>query len=206
MFDISWWHLLLFAVTAIILIPSKDLPKVLRTLGRYVGDARKMAADFRRQVDDALRETEIAELKASVAQEMTSIEKTVSMSEEEKSWNSALTSAAATSGTQPENRIASAQAGPTGQIIPDVGASLPIVEARAETDLAASTGASVSVPVPKLLEPVGARQPNGANGKPADSRANDGIEIVRAGRGSVAQRAAAAWKKTAAGGDSDSGA
>jgi len=210
MFDISWWHLFLFAITAIILIPSKDLPGVLRTLGRYVGDARRMARDFRSQVDDALRETEFAEIKDSLTKDMREIEKTASMSEETRSFNAALDKAAATSGTQPEMRPLAA-AEPTGQIIPSAGAGLPVVEADAATY---GSGASVPMASITLSQPVeiaAAAAPaelappaalNGQSGRDAIRRPNDGIDIVRAGRGSVAQRAAKAWKKTAGGGSS----
>lgn len=194
MFDISWSHLSLFALAAIVLIPSKDLPGVLRTLGRYVGDARRMATDFRRQVDDALRETEIASIKDSVTKEMTDIQKASSLVEEGRALNSAFSAAAMTASSP------AAAAAPTGQIVPNVGASLPVVEAKGEAD-AAAFGSGAMVPMPPLAvpEPVAVGRPlNGANGKAAEPRANDGIEIVRAGRGSVAQRAAAAaWKKTA---------
>jgi len=204
MFDISWSHLSLFALAAIVLIPSKDLPGVLRTLGRYVGDARRMATDFRRQVDDALRETEIASIKDSVTKEMTDIQRASSLVEEGRALNSAFSAAAVTAGSQPAASATQAGA-PTGQIVPNVGASLPVVETKGDAD-AAAFGSGATVPMPPLAVPEGvaaARPLNGANGKAAEPRGNDGIEIVRAGRGSVAQRAAAAWKKTA--GSSDNG-
>jgi len=67
MFDFDVSKLLLIGVVALIFIPPKDLPQALRTLGRLLGQARRMASDFRAQFDEALRETELHELKDEFA-------------------------------------------------------------------------------------------------------------------------------------------
>ena len=186
MFDFSWSHLLIFALAAIILVPSKDLPALLRNIGKYVGQARKMAQDFRGQVDDALRESELAEIQKSVQAEMKSIEETTSMKDTERALEDAVRSP-----TFPVPAPSPGSSAPTGQIIPKATASLPVEEASTQAlhtpDAVrpaepVKVSALVDVPMPAL---------NGARGR------SDGIEVVRAGRGSVAQRAAAAWKKTA---------
>ena len=58
MFDIGWSEMLVVAVVAIIVVGPKDLPRMLRTVGRTLGQLRRTANDFRRQFDDALREAE----------------------------------------------------------------------------------------------------------------------------------------------------
>lgn len=58
MFEIGWSEILVIAVVAIVVFPSKDLPKLLRTVGRTVGKARRMAGDFQSQFNAALREAE----------------------------------------------------------------------------------------------------------------------------------------------------
>ncbi len=58
MFDIGWSEMLVVAVVAIIIVGPKDLPRMLRTVGKTVGQMRRAANDFRRQFDDALREAE----------------------------------------------------------------------------------------------------------------------------------------------------
>ena len=63
MFDFDVGKLLLIGVVALIFIPPKDLPNALRQLGRLLGQARRMAADFRAQFNEALREAEMRDLK-----------------------------------------------------------------------------------------------------------------------------------------------
>lgn len=63
MFDFDVGKLLLIGVVALIFIPPKDLPEALRTLGRLISQARRMAADFQSQFSEALREAELSDLK-----------------------------------------------------------------------------------------------------------------------------------------------
>ena len=58
MFDIGWSEILVIAVVAIIVVGPKDLPRMLRTFGRMMGQVRRTANEFRRQFDDALRDAE----------------------------------------------------------------------------------------------------------------------------------------------------
>jgi sec-independent protein translocase protein TatB len=66
MFDIGWSELLVIAVVAIVVVGPKDLPRMLRTFGNYAGKARKVANDFKRQFDEALREAELDDVRKSV--------------------------------------------------------------------------------------------------------------------------------------------
>ena len=65
MFDIGWSELLVIAVVALIAIGPKELPGVLRTIGQWMGKARRMAAEFQGQFNEAMREAEMADLKKS---------------------------------------------------------------------------------------------------------------------------------------------
>jgi sec-independent protein translocase protein TatB len=65
MFDIGWSEFVLIAVVALIAIGPKELPGVLRTVGQWMGKARKMAAEFQSQFQEAMREAEMADLKDS---------------------------------------------------------------------------------------------------------------------------------------------
>jgi len=65
MFDIGWSEFVLIAVVALIAIGPKELPGVLRTVGQWMGKARKMAAEFQSQFQEAMREAEMADLKKS---------------------------------------------------------------------------------------------------------------------------------------------
>src|SRR6202020_2647114 len=65
MFDIGWSEFLLIAVVALVAIAPKELPGVLRMVGQWMGKARKMAAEFQGQFQEAMREAEMADLKKS---------------------------------------------------------------------------------------------------------------------------------------------
>jgi sec-independent protein translocase protein TatB len=66
MFDIGWTEILIIAVVAIIVVGPKDLPRMLRSLGRYAGQLRRTAGEFRSQFDDAIRESELDELRTTL--------------------------------------------------------------------------------------------------------------------------------------------
>ena len=66
MFDISWSELLVIAVVAIVVIGPKDLPRVLRSLGRWTGQVKRMARDFQNQFNEALREAELDSVKKDI--------------------------------------------------------------------------------------------------------------------------------------------
>jgi sec-independent protein translocase protein TatB len=65
MFDIGWSELVVIAVVALIAIGPKELPGVLRMVGQWMGKARKMAAEFQGQFQEAMREAEMADIKKS---------------------------------------------------------------------------------------------------------------------------------------------
>jgi sec-independent protein translocase protein TatB len=65
MFDIGWSEFVVIAVVALIAIGPKELPGVLRMVGQWMGKARKMAAEFQSQFQEAMREAEMADLKKS---------------------------------------------------------------------------------------------------------------------------------------------
>lgn len=62
MFDIGYSELLIIAIVALIVIGPKDLPRVMRTVGHWVGRARGMARHFRSGIDTMMREAEMEEM------------------------------------------------------------------------------------------------------------------------------------------------
>lgn len=66
MFDITSSKLLLLGIVALLVIGPKDFPVLLRTIGKYVGIIRGHAKEFRAQFDDAMRESELDQLKKDV--------------------------------------------------------------------------------------------------------------------------------------------
>lgn len=62
-FGIGYTELVVIAVAAIIVIGPKDLPRVLRALGKTMGKLRGMAREFQGHLDDAMREAGLDEVK-----------------------------------------------------------------------------------------------------------------------------------------------
>jgi sec-independent protein translocase protein TatB len=66
MFDIGWSELLVIGVVAIVVVGPKELPRLMRTFGHYTGKLRSMASDFQRQFEDAVRDSEIDEVRKAM--------------------------------------------------------------------------------------------------------------------------------------------
>ena len=66
MFDIDAGKMMLFGIVALAVIPPKDLPRLLRTVGKYVGQVRRMATDFQGQFMDAMKEVELDSVKKEI--------------------------------------------------------------------------------------------------------------------------------------------
>lgn len=66
MIDLSWSHILIVVVVALVVIGPKDLPRFMRMAGRWVGKARAMADQFRKSFDEMSRQAELDELRAEL--------------------------------------------------------------------------------------------------------------------------------------------
>ena len=66
MFDIGWSELLVIGVVAVVVVGPKELPRLMRTFGHYTGKLRAMASDFQRQFEDAVRDSEIDEVRKAM--------------------------------------------------------------------------------------------------------------------------------------------
>ena len=62
MFGIDSGEILIIAVVALVVIGPRDLPRVMRTVGQFVGRARGMAKHFRSGFDAMMREAELEEM------------------------------------------------------------------------------------------------------------------------------------------------
>ena len=62
-FGVGYTEMFLIAVVAIIVIGPKDLPRVLRALGKTIGKMRGMAREFQGQLDSAMKESGLDEVK-----------------------------------------------------------------------------------------------------------------------------------------------
>jgi sec-independent protein translocase protein TatB len=66
MFDLTSSKLLILGIIALLVVGPKDLPILLRTIGKYVGMIRKQANEFRAQFDEAMRESELDQIRKDV--------------------------------------------------------------------------------------------------------------------------------------------
>jgi sec-independent protein translocase protein TatB len=66
MVDLSWSHILIVLMVALLVVGPKDLPRLMRMTGRWIGKARGMADQFRKSFDDMARQSELDELRAEL--------------------------------------------------------------------------------------------------------------------------------------------
>ncbi len=69
-FGLGTSELLLIAMVALIVVGPKELPGLLRTIGRWVGKIKALAADFQSHLDDLTRETGVKEVKEKVEKDI----------------------------------------------------------------------------------------------------------------------------------------
>ena len=62
MFGVDTTELLIIAIAALIFIGPKELPRVMRTIGYWIGRARGMARHFTAGVESMMREAELEEM------------------------------------------------------------------------------------------------------------------------------------------------
>lgn len=63
MFDIGFFELCVIAVVALLVLGPERLPRAARTAGMWVGRAKRMVSQVKRDIDDELRQEELQELR-----------------------------------------------------------------------------------------------------------------------------------------------
>ena len=63
MFDVGFWEIAIIAVIALIILGPERLPRAARSVGLWVGKARRTLAEVKRDIDRELDATELKELK-----------------------------------------------------------------------------------------------------------------------------------------------
>ncbi len=63
MIDLSWSHILIVVIVALVVIGPRDLPRFMHMAGRWMGKARAMADQFRKSFDEMSRQAELDELR-----------------------------------------------------------------------------------------------------------------------------------------------
>jgi sec-independent protein translocase protein TatB len=92
MFNLDWSELLIIAVIAVLVVGPKELPGMLRTIGRYVGKMRKVAGEFRTQFDQAMKEAELDGLQEAVRETKSALSTVNPVSELKRAVTEAETS------------------------------------------------------------------------------------------------------------------
>ena len=67
MFDFGWQEFMMIAFVLVLVVGPKDLPKVLRGFSKITGQARQMAREFTRSLEDVASDGDMKEVKSMVA-------------------------------------------------------------------------------------------------------------------------------------------
>ena len=65
-FDIGWSELLIVGLVALIVVGPKELPGLMRTIGKFIGQVKDTASSFQRQFNQAVEESELNQIKSDV--------------------------------------------------------------------------------------------------------------------------------------------
>ena len=79
MFDIGASELLVVVAVAIVVVAPKDLPKMLRTVGFYVGKAKRMMNDVQKQMNDVMHQAEIEAMREDINKSVLEAEKAMKL-------------------------------------------------------------------------------------------------------------------------------
>ena len=66
MLDIGWTEILVITVVALFIVGPKDIPKALRTIGIWIGKLKSLSREFQNTVEDAVRDSELDEVKKQI--------------------------------------------------------------------------------------------------------------------------------------------
>jgi sec-independent protein translocase protein TatB len=151
MFDLDISKMIIVGIVALAVIPPKDLPRVMRTVGQTIGKMRRMASEFQGQFMEAMREVEREADLDSVKKEFQAISDQAKIDtnfDPVGLMREDMTKAVETSATVPEATIPEAVASDA--------ATAEIEKPKIETPEVALTspeGAATAAPVDKEGEP-----------------------------------------------------
>ena len=67
MLGLGWSEMLVIGIVILIVVGPKDLPVMMRNIGRMMGTVRRMSNEFRREIDKAIAVDEIREAKKAIS-------------------------------------------------------------------------------------------------------------------------------------------
>jgi sec-independent protein translocase protein TatB len=167
MFDIGWSEMLVILVVALIVIGPKDLPRVARSVGRWVAKGRAMAREFQDAIEDMAREAELDKVKKEIEKVGRtdigkSIERTVDPGGElGKAFDPAADGA---------SKASKAKSTGAGEARPASLKAEPVEPAEARTGASPPAEPAASEPPAELKKPAKARPPRASrpNGQAAE--------------------------------------
>lgn len=62
MFDIGFWEIAIIGLVALVVIGPERLPRVARTVGKWVGKGRSMVSSVKAEIDKELKADELKEI------------------------------------------------------------------------------------------------------------------------------------------------
>lgn len=148
MFDIGAAELLVIVVVAILVIGPKDMPKAMRTAGRWIGKLRRMSSHFRSGLDEMVRQAEIEEM------------------EEKWSQRNKEIMAKYPTGSEPEG-------GAPENLLPSDEGMEPLAPADEVVDPDAAAEAAIKRAAPKKAPEHGGEEPSDEPGLPFGERDKD---------------------------------
>jgi sec-independent protein translocase protein TatB len=161
MFDITSSKLFLLAIVALLVIGPKDFPVLLRTIGKYVGIIRGHANEFLAQFDEAMRESELEQLKKDM--ENIARETEASLNDTGRSVETTFDDARRSVETTVTDPVAPAAepAGQVGEPAPgkEPSVATTIAETTVEAPPAVAPEPATTVAAPAAAEPAPSAQP-----------------------------------------------
>ncbi|MEL7189093.1 MAG: Sec-independent protein translocase protein TatB [Pseudomonadota bacterium] len=91
MFDLGAAEILVIIIVAVLVIGPKDMPLAMRTVGRWVGQIRRVSTHFRTGIDAMVREAELEDMEKKWKAQNEEIMKRTSVSAEAKAGEPVMT-------------------------------------------------------------------------------------------------------------------
>jgi sec-independent protein translocase protein TatB len=151
MLGLDFSELLIIGVVALVVVGPKELPQLMRTVGQWVGKARRMATEFQGQMNEAIREAELDDVKKHV-DDLRSLSPKALLAEQFSSVTRTLDEVK----RDTEAEMAGIEAGVSAPTVADGGtveAPTDETPAMAEGEIAARIDAASPMPM-DLTEPV----------------------------------------------------
>ena len=141
MFDIGWSEMAVILLVALVVIGPRDLPKVARTMGRWVAKGRAMAREFQGALEDMAREAELDKVKSEIEKAgRTNVGKTIEKSIDPSGELSKAFDPKADNATESGGKRASGDRPAGAQAQPAQAASAPVTAARSKRPAPAGNG------------------------------------------------------------------